>query len=318
MQAAFEAAFRAVLANYTDESGVGFYTTPYAEGNTPVDESLGYYLQSHLTFPGVAPTTSLADIAARTSSILGQLYLSFLSTTNGLAQHGTTNISAQLGFANGRTLRGALDDQGRDLWSIRTVVSNMTFYTEDGSSDLRVYDAHVVDYLDHLYDVVLSISDKASGLLEGQDHSQVHVVSNLDEVISRLDTGNGYLYEIDEFVTDDSFSSEKPVIEFETNQVDLVQPRVALVDESSLDEDFDAPDLDSSPIITLWEDVELGNVVIPSAQIDLSDETMSPGVAMMGKISSTLWWLAYYTGIALLLRREFVYYTSLGSTEGAS
>lgn len=87
---------------------------------------------------------------------------------------------------------------------------------------------------------------------------------------------------------------------------------------SSLSESFDIGEGDGNPVLTLWDSVELAGVSLPAGRIDFSSESYRYAVPIFGKISTTLWWLLYYLALAKLLRREYVYYTSLGHTEGAS
>lgn len=88
---------------------------------------------------------------------------------------------------------------------------------------------------------------------------------------------------------------------------------------SPLSESFDIGEGDGNPVLTLWDEVDFGGgLSVPAGRIDFSSESFRYAVPIFGKISTTLWWLLYYLALAKLLRREYVYYTSLGHTEGAS
>lgn len=82
-------------------------------------------------------------------------------------------------------------------------------------------------------------------------------------------------------------------------------------------------------VLTLWSPIRLagagvpgGSMLIPGGQIDFNSSQYG-GIlrncsAMLTRISVTIWWLLYYLALGVLLRREYVYYTSLGHTEGAA
>lgn len=82
-------------------------------------------------------------------------------------------------------------------------------------------------------------------------------------------------------------------------------------------------------VLTLWPQINLagagvpgGHMVIPAGQIDFNS-SQHGGIlrncsVMLTRISTTIWWLLYYLALGVLLRREYVYYTSLGHTEGAA
>lgn len=77
-----------------------------------------------------------------------------------------------------------------------------------------------------------------------------------------------------------------------------------------------------NPVLTLWDDVRFSvggvYVEVPSGSIDFGSRRFRSSVLIFGAISHTAWWLIYYLALARLLRREYVYYTSLGHTEGAA
>lgn len=75
----------------------------------------------------------------------------------------------------------------------------------------------------------------------------------------------------------------------------------------------------SSARLVLWETVDLGDgSSLPRAYVDLDDTQYRSMQQTMRSVFSTVWWILYYCAFVVLLRREFVYYSSLGHTEGAA
>lgn len=221
------------------------------------------------------------------------------------------------------TVQGDVGDIRSKTYDLEGYLSSMLTEIHDWSTDLetqtqdglawRVHDSELLDAIldlrtqndSNIYDVTSGIGQfqgDVSNALASLSFDISAVVDTLEDGGSLSGLGSGIDPSTDLGVPDTNTLSAPPVVGISTSNLQADLTTMNLTGGDS--------------VITFWDETDLGGFTVPAASLDLASPRMSRAVSRMRDISVTLWWLAFFTAVYLLCRREITYYASLAHTEG--